>query len=525
MTDATYKLEVDLNRDFDYSDTDENLSSRLISAKWSNGFAAMFDPVCKDSTAELVLDNRDGRLSPERGGAISGLVKGKRVQLGMNYASTDYAMFTGWVDRPQPVAGQWGPKTTQLLCNSWVSKAARTKGFFVPVQTATRVESVLEQLIDRSACFPPGLNGLIWLLGFSGFTELDVTTYLSNASVYMVAETGQATIGMIGQKWGADTSLLAACRETVGREFLGRLFLRRDGKLEFWNRDHLFLDSVTDKTYNDTMHGLSYEYGTALFNRVTMKVESQQVGSAPEVLSIYNDEIEVGIGETKGVSVQYINQTSGMVISGQNVLAPVATTDFRAWTGSGGSGSEVTAKVTTTISRSSGRGCEVQFINTGSAPAFIQAGMQVRGTKILTFEATVTREDADSIQTYGAYEYTHPSKMESLADAEGGANFWLGMFKEARGFAKTLTIEARADSGYMTDILATLTVGARVSLQESQTGLNSSYFIINEEHEAQAHPFRHVARYLLEPCGGYLIWLHDLTGFAELGMATIIAPF
>lgn len=527
MAEATYTLTVDLNRDGDFSDADEDLSARLIEAHWFNGFQSPYDAMCRDSFADFVLDNYDGKYSPEKAGAIVGLDKGKVVTFDMTFGST-VRMFTGWVDKVSPVPDRWGPRTAKLYCDSWVTKAGRTKRWLVPVQRNKRVDEIIPELIDRTGCYPPGLSGAIWLLDIDGYSELDVTTYLSDATSYLTAETGGVTVALVGTKWNEQTSLFNAMAEVVKREGLGRLWLGRDGLLNFWNRDHMMLTTTIDQTYDDSYPpaGLAYDYAALLFNRVSVKYSNQQIGSAPEVLGIYSNEIVLAAGETKSVSYGFADSASGARVGGQDVLAPVITTDFSAWTASGGGGSSVTSGLATGIRREGGGNAEVEFINSNAFTVYIQTGSQVRGTKVVAgSDATRTAEDVSSIAAQGFLEFTFPNTVEGDDYAQSLADFWLGLGKDPRGYARSLTIEARASSAYMTDAL-NLTVGAMVSLTEVQTGLSAGlYFIISEEHWVTTRPYRHKVTYKLEPASSQQVWLFDVTGFAELDTTAILAPW
>lgn len=528
MTDATYALKVDLNRDFDFSDTDEDLSNRLLAAHWFNGFQGVNDFICRDSIADFLLDNMDGRLSPELTGAIAGLDQGKTVTFDMNFGGPQ-RMFTGWVDRPAIDPDPFGEKTATLYCNSWVTRAGKTKNFLVPTQRNKRVDQIIPELIDRTGVFPPGLSGLIWLLDVPGLSELDVTTYLSDATSYLTAETGGVTVARIGHKWTAQTSLFQAMKEVIGREGQGRFFLGRDGKLVFWNRDHLFLDTSLDQTFDDThpfFKPLEYEYASLLFNSVQVKYSNAKTGSAPEILGVSNNEIVLAPGETKSTNYRFADQTTGVAVGGQDSLAPVLGTDYTAWTATGGTGASVTSGITAAISKDGGTGVEVRFTNTNATTVYIKTGSQVRGTKVVDVgDQSMPALDGPSIAARGEIAWTHPATVEGADYANSLANFYIGQGITPRGYFRSFSIDARASDDYMNDA-KNLGVGSLVSLTGAKTNTAAGqYFIISEEHWVTADPYRHTVKYRVEPASGQRVWLLDVTGYSELDLTTTLAPW
>lgn len=528
MTDPTFSLKIDLNRDFDFTDPDEDLSNRLLAAHWVNGFGAAFDPLCADSASDFLLDNSDGRLSPERLGAVSGLDKGKTVTLDLTPSGgAPTRMWTGWVDHPAPTADCFGEQVTRLHCNGWAGRASNFTGWVAPIQLNKRVDQILPELLDRSGCYPPGLSGRVWLLDVPGLSELGVTTYLSDSSAYLTAETGGVTVALVGDQWNEQTSLLAAVREVVEREGLGRLWQGRDGKLNFWNRDHLFLKSTRDQTFDEAhpAHALDYDYASLLFNQATVNFANKQVGTGPEVLATYAAEIKLAPGQVKAIGYRYASPITGLRIGGQSVLAPVAGVDYNAFSGPGGTGVSLNSSVSASIAREGGGQAEVLFTNTAPVIAYIQSSSQLRGTKVLDVGALGhTRRAGPSLSQQGILAYTHPALVEGSDFAEALADYLLGLGQTPRGYVHAFTLDARADSSYLTDVLA-LGIGSRVRLAESQTGAANDYYIISEEHWVTANPRQHRVQYKTEPANGSAVWLLGLDGYSELEATTILAPW
>lgn len=62
---TTWTIAIDWNRDGDYSDTSEDVSSRIISANWFLGMRQPYQEMADNSVLQLVLNNIDKLFSPE----------------------------------------------------------------------------------------------------------------------------------------------------------------------------------------------------------------------------------------------------------------------------------------------------------------------------------------------------------------------------------------------------------------------------------------------------------------------------
>jgi hypothetical protein len=516
-----YAVKVDLNNDGDYADANETLV-RVMSATWRNGFQQIYDPVCRDSTATIIVDNSDGKYSPEHAGGIAGLARGKRIQITMTVDVTEYVMFTGWIDSIAPVPGQFGEQTARITATSWVNKAGHAEAN-VPLLADVRADVALETVVELAPCMPPGVLSSSWLLGVSGWSEIGQTSYLGTVSNYIITDTGVSVMGIIGDKWSDGVKVMAAAREVAGREF-GRLFLRRDGRLEFWNRNHLPAITTSAKTYAGIMADMNYEYADVIYNQITVRAHSRRIGSAPEVLGYYNREIIVQGGSSKTITYRYADSAAGVKVAGRDIIEPISNTDFVALSGTGGTGFDVSGSITTKINRESSTSCEITFTNVGVIDAYIQVNSQVRGTKITDYgEVVVVKTNDSSIATNGVYAYVYPYAVESEAEASYMAEYLLDLYKDARGYVKSISIDAYALTTNISDIAA-LTIGSRITVTEPKTNASGDYFIIAEEHIVSADRASHRVKFSLEPAGIYAFWLLGTTGYGELGQTTVLGP-
>lgn len=64
---TTWTIAVDWNRDGDFSDASEDITSYIISANWFLGMRRPYQEIADNSLLALTLKNTDKRYSPENG--------------------------------------------------------------------------------------------------------------------------------------------------------------------------------------------------------------------------------------------------------------------------------------------------------------------------------------------------------------------------------------------------------------------------------------------------------------------------
>src|SRR3990167_8223640 len=97
QVNATYTLEVDLNMDRDFSDASEDISAYWQSLRWQLGVTDPYANIARTSTLECVLQNDDGRFSPEHTSGLNGFEIGALIRLRSTYSATIRQHFIGWI--------------------------------------------------------------------------------------------------------------------------------------------------------------------------------------------------------------------------------------------------------------------------------------------------------------------------------------------------------------------------------------------------------------------------------------------
>ena len=204
-----------------------DISSYMKTATWSIGFASPYEPIARESTLSVVLNNSDQRFSPEytSGAYYGNLEPGLVIRL----QSTDPAdstvriNFIGWVGSIQPTAGV-SPDECTIEAQAWMSRAQLSE-VSIAVQEDTTYDAVLDKILETARVYPPGTSA--WFLGVTGQSELGQNTELGATSTFSNFEAGISEFLFAGDNFSGSTSIFGAFQDTVGREY-GRSAGRRE---------------------------------------------------------------------------------------------------------------------------------------------------------------------------------------------------------------------------------------------------------------------------------------------------------
>ncbi|MEM7342998.1 MAG: hypothetical protein AAF485_02035 [Chloroflexota bacterium] len=520
MTRPTWKIEIDLDGDGDFSEVNEDVSSYVQGINWQIGFTDAFEPMARAATLGMTLRNADKRFSPENSDSpiAPNFTRGKVVRITSTYESVTRVHSLTWIEAIDPTPGTKRARVTQVNGEGLLSRAQKPEAN-APVMENTRSDVAIDTVLLAGGVLPPGFTGR-WLLGQPGHSEVGVNTQLGAASDYLAADAGVTTFAVIGDSW-AGTSIYSALQDIVGRE-AGKLFTNRNGVVEFWGRDHLFTDTDVDATFQESdFFDIDYTYGDDLANRVTVPVRTRTIGTSNETLGQIDKAIEIEPSESREVSFRYVDAATGANVSGKNAVAPVANIDFTATANEDGTGANYTSNITAVIVAESATRSKVRFSNSGGASAWVQPGATIRGIKITDYgEADVEKEDLASIRDYGLSTYTYPFVMDDVAIAESLAQHILDYRRLPRGRIRSVTILPYKSTALTAQAL-TRTIGDRIAIGETQTDVFGDYFIVGEKHRLTGKNYQ--LTWFLEPASVSTYWQLEKTGFSELGETTYIA--
>lgn len=522
MVAPTWTFAFDSNDDGTY-DTDIT-SYVMAGSSWQIGFTEAYEPIARAATCTLTLINSDRRFSPEdSGGAYyPNFTRGKRIKISANYSSTDYTLFIGRIAAINPMPGTRRERRTMVQCAGYLQEAQLAE-VFIPVLENVTADQVVDLILSRSALYPPGLPPTRWRLGLTGYDELGTNTALAGESDYLNAETGRNTFVIIGDEWANGVTVYGALSDVAGRE-AGRIFIDRNGVMQVWNNHHFALKSSVDVTIAESIiQEMTYSYGSRIFNDIITVARPRLIGTVPETLGQLDKAVKVSAGKTKEINFRYRDQDSSAKISGRNLETPVANTDFTATGNEDGTGVDYTTGLSATIVEENANRAKVEYTSSLPVDVWLQPGATIRGIKITDYgETDLQSMDEDSMASYQRQRYTYPYVMDDVAVAESMSDYLLSLWKDPTGQITSIVFQTYKSATTLTNALVR-TIGDRITISETQTGISADYFIIGEVWEYQEQ--NALLTWVLEPADNQNYWLLETTGFTELGDATFLAPF
>ena len=484
---TTWTIAIDWDRNGNYTDTYDDVTSRVISANWKLGMRLPYTDMADESTLDLVLDNTDKRYSSEHASSpLTGKVVPQRpVRIQSNDGTTTRTHWIGWIEAIQPAVNRYGKRTVQIVAVGAMQflKAAETD---LPTQKNKRTDEVIGELI-KEVVLPPALNHA-WVMSRPGSSELSASTYLITPGAYSQLDTGTLTLGVAADNWTrqggfADANqnkfdVYRAIGDITAAEH-GRFFFNREGKAVFWNRHKLLLGTAAvDETFNDSMTGLEYSYAGLdyLKNEVIVVSHPRSISASTNDLLWSLDAgsvITVSQGIPRKITISY-DEEDGKRVSAEEVS--VANVTFQ-------SGS-----ATVTV-KALANGVELTFTAIGNGPSdgdAVVSGVEVRGRKIVDGgEVEAKAIDSTSLIDYGrrTMRLNLPS-IDNVEQAQSIADHERTKRSKPRGMVQALTVTSHGKNGggQHAQQLA-LTIGNLIQVIETQTAHDSKYHIIGEAHE------------------------------------------
>lgn len=162
-----------------------------------------------------------------------------------------------------------------------------------------------------------------------------------------------------------------------------------NGILRFENRRHYGVSPHATSVWNiDPMDIITWERDDSvpIYNRVIVKAEPKQIAASDTVIWTHGFEETIARGETKEVWASF----SGPVYSN---VTPAATTDYTAFTATGGGGTNITSSISIVVTLFA-EAAKIQITNNGLVPAYVNF-LQLRG-KLISVKETIHEEYEDS---------------------------------------------------------------------------------------------------------------------------------
>ena len=455
---------------------------RGITCSFGRDRASQLTGRSKAGTLRATLDNRSGDYNQFNADSpiYGNILPGRPVRLlGTSATQSDQAIWQGYLVRITPQVFLGGDAIAILECTGPLGQVNLDQ-IEVPMVTSQRTDQVVDDILDAAG----------WGAGSS----------------YRTLDSAKTTIS---RYWKSQSYAVPALQEVESTEG-GFIREGKDGKIVFDNRHHrLSGDALTSQaTYSDASGAARVYSGLIMddplphiFNIFETDVQTYTTASVAVLWTLS----ETGASSpaiSPGVARTYIARypTTASANSARGVAlwtTTAATTDMLANTAADGSGTNVTASIGISVSKSS-ETMDITLTNNTSATAYITK-LQARGTAITADDpASIKQEDATSQTAFG--KRTWPSKTKFIPDtgeALDWADYNLSVYKDPTAVLQ-LSFFANRDTNAINEMLDR-DISERVTVVADNTAdlsINRDFFIEAVSHQIDANRL-HQVTYLL----------------------------
>ena len=483
------------------------------------------DRMASSGTLQLQLDNSAansgglvGYYSPGNSNARIGWTLGIRVRVTLTDPATSIGTvkFLGSIISILPTAGVYGPRRVLVEATDWIDEAARATTRGLTTQINKRSDEVFSTLVGNVTRSP------------------EATLIATGRDTYAYAldtardETASPILGELAQ--------------VVASE-LGYAYQRGTGTVVFEARSSR-INTTDAVTLTDDMQSITVMNDRAdLLTRVQVTTHPRTVDTSNVVLYQLKTVTEVPINGTLDLLGPYTDPDARATrVGGTSMVTPVATTDFLMNSLADGTGTNLTSLFTVTAALG-GNGVRWTIANNATVVGFITK-LQARGLGIYDYEHTVAEASDTALATaYGDTVAVLDMPMQSdpavgidaaryllalygaqeigvWALGTSGASE-LGITTQLSYFSRTAAASVRLaprTAALQTQILVR-DVGDRIGVNETVTGVASSYYIQSVDLEVTA-PGIPMVTWGLAPASAQTYWALGTAGYSELGSTT-----
>ncbi len=400
-----------------------------------------------------------GYYSPSSNNCRDGFGHGILCRVVYTYSDTDYQRFIGKVASIDPEPGRYKSRRTRVVVHDLMDDIIETDLRNIKLQL-NKTETDLQRLIMEA------LPATSQPLAISLDSGVDACPFAFDTL-------------------GAGAKAVVPLADLLNSS-LGYGHVNAMGVYVYENRHNRQLRTST-YTFNDDMIGLvvpttlegCFNHVRAVAHPKTVSPATVVLYSAPTATAAQPSHIEIGPGAVIEVWGSYFNASvPEQQIGGTSFVAPVATTDYLANSVADGTGTNKTANVTVRTGSVAAptEDCfasTVKFtITNNDASTVYITKLQLRGTAL--YDNSPLAVESVSVQGYGDHPIDIDMPYQSDANvAQDLADYLRSQFESLATQAFELTFIGN-DSPTLMECAMNVAVGDRITITETQTGLNAA---------------------------------------------------
>ena len=475
VTSVSYKVYVDWNNDGDFTDTYEDITADVKTISFSRGKSSELGKA-EVGQLSIILNNATAKYTPGAGGVISALLLPKRP-IKVSFTG-GWDLFYGFIEEIIP-----HPHLTEQDC----------------IITAVDGLDFLSRHDMATALYKNALTGTIhgYILDDAGWS-----------ATMRTLDAGQNTVPY----WYGHDVKTRYAQEEIDNNEQGFSYINGAGYFCFEDRHHRSTEThqTSRFTFDDTMVNITYSLNPRnIYNIIkviitpwTLQAEAE-LWRLQEIPSIPAGETYTWWGESS---------YAGEAVFVDAWVTPVVTTDYLANSQADGLGDNETANIAITTTKFA-KTIKVAVTNGASVPVYLYL-LKARGTYYDDqTKVTLKAEDSTSQTAYQKRTFELDGKyMTDSNKARDYANYAIGKYKDPR--AELSMSAMNQNNAVLTQILG-LKISDRITIVNTELGLNDDYFIDYMEHDILMSGKLHTVNYRLADTINEDFWCLDYSALAS----------
>lgn len=447
------------------------------------------DRIADTGDLTFTLDNSTGQYTPGGPSALAGWRKGLPIKLVVTYDGEDYIRWRGIIDDID-IKPKFKDKKAYVSCVDWLDYATRNPIINPGIDTNKRGNQVLDWVMANVSVPPQQTDFDTGIETFS--TVFDTVTSRTRA-YNEFAKVAFSELGYIyrrANKTDGETLVFEAADARHGWRTPVQIPLSaaESNIMIYEDSDIMLYEDGDTMIYNETQSytfglssGITIEdfeapYGDQVINRMTVTANPRRLDTSPQVLFNLDQELIIDSGDTYILQGTYADPNGGLPVAGQNMITPVATTDYTMFAATGGGGSNITGSLTITITYGT-EGFTARLTNLDGSKGFVNF-FQTRGTGI--YRPNPIQHTASNSDSVDEFDYNSENINQAYQNTLYSGRVWsesqVDEHHEPRIILNSISFTANKSPAHMMAFLHT-DIGDLRYIEITELGLTGNYYI------------------------------------------------
>lgn len=442
-------------------------------------------------TLNITINNKSKQFSPMGGDAVRGLStltgwnKGAKIRVRGEYQGRNDVLWTGRIASIDSDDLNWGNEQVRVMATDWMNVPVSFPMKGATIALNKRIDEAMTSLLSRLSVQPEDTDFDTGVFTFPAVFDnvqrktmaLSEFTKLANSElgyIYIKQDGTLKVENMLARHGWRELDQLWVEQEEESFLLLenGNFLLLEDGG-KFVLESGRYVDaeiSADAEGYNILLPE------DAILNASIIRAHPVITDTSLKVLYKLGTPLFIPSGQTSTFSAHYTDPNGLSQVSGTNMQAPVATTDYLANTAQDGSGTNETANQTVTATYY-GDTVNYSIKNNATSGIYITF-LQARGYGIYygnSIEATKDDEDSQLEYGYAPFQFDMKYQKDSyLANMYGSSV--IEEYKTPKSRITNMKYLANLNKNHMMSFLV-LTIGSLILGTEDRSNLSNYYYI------------------------------------------------